>query len=178
MSRMSCVLSIIANGAINIGSLTIMDHPNARLGSIELGDTITVQLSEAERQASDERTMAQSLEIIRRRVTVPELRDSCRKPLGPAEAAERVRAGTLTLVDVRPPEERATASVAAGDASANTQRSTRPTSSNCTTMRAPCPAMVLAAPAAARPQSCWPGCGRRPGAMPVRPIPAITPSPR
>ena len=34
---------LIANGAINVGSLTIMDHPNARLGSIELGDTITVQ---------------------------------------------------------------------------------------------------------------------------------------
>ena len=32
------------------------------------GDTITIQLSEAERHASDERTMAQSLEIVRRRV--------------------------------------------------------------------------------------------------------------
>ncbi|KFI33960.1 preprotein translocase subunit SecD [Haematobacter missouriensis] len=32
------------------------------------GDTITVQLSDAERHASDERTMAQSLEIVRRRV--------------------------------------------------------------------------------------------------------------
>ena len=32
------------------------------------GDTITVQLSEAERKASDERTMGHSLEIIRRRV--------------------------------------------------------------------------------------------------------------
>jgi hypothetical protein len=34
---------LIANGSLNIGSLTIMEHPNARLGSIELGDTITVQ---------------------------------------------------------------------------------------------------------------------------------------
>ncbi|KFI27037.1 protein translocase subunit SecD [Paenirhodobacter enshiensis] len=32
------------------------------------GDTITVQLSEAERKSADERTMAQSLEIVRRRI--------------------------------------------------------------------------------------------------------------
>lgn len=63
---MARALEIVRTLARPVTTLTGMGSNDLEVTGT--GDTITIQLSPAERQASDERTMAQSLEIIRRRV--------------------------------------------------------------------------------------------------------------
>lgn len=63
---MARALEIVRALARPVTTLTGMGSNDLEVSGT--GDTITVQFSQAERQASDERTMAQSLEIIRRRV--------------------------------------------------------------------------------------------------------------